>query len=72
VSPEERNISISRSGLPDLNAALAWAVQRYDQEFTEAQMVKLHVEQIYVLDDSPAGGHYRWTAAVTGMTEETA
>lgn len=66
----ERNIALSRSGFADLNAALAWVVQTYDREFTNAQMVKLNVEQIFRLDDSSEGGHYRWTAAVCGMTEE--
>ena len=66
---EERNISVSRSDIPDFHEALAWAVQRYDQEFTGASMVKISVEQTYVSRGEGDEWHYQWTAAVFGQVE---
>lgn len=66
----ERHVLVTQGELPDLNAALAWAVQRYDRELTGASMVKLVIEQCLVIDDEDEAGRYEWAAAVSGMTEE--
>lgn len=69
---EHQHISVTASGLADFHAALAWAVQRYDQTFTAADMVKLEVEQVLEcgLDDR----EYKTTfsAMVSGTFEPKA
>jgi hypothetical protein len=69
---QERNVSISRSSIPDFHSALAWAVQTYDTEFAGSSSVKLTIEETSVLDNDTNEWRPQWTAAVFGMTEENA
>lgn len=66
----ERHVLVTEGALPDLDAALAWVVRHYDKELSEASLVKLVIEQSYVIDDEHEDGRFEWTAAVSGMTEE--
>lgn len=63
---EERHVCLTTGGLPDFPAALAWALNRYDENFTGATMVKLEVEQS--MESDTAGDQWRctWSAAVSG------
>jgi hypothetical protein len=67
---EDRHVSLSLGGMSDIHQALAWAVQRYDREFTGASMVKISIEQ-YMVCDTETGDEWRytWSAAVSGSFE---
>lgn len=68
-----RSAQVTRGGLGSLDEALAYAVQVYDTEFATATMVKLCVEQVFVLDPATDGdGTYEWVTQVSGSTEESA
>jgi hypothetical protein len=67
----ERHLSLSNGDLPDLNAALAWAVGAFDVEFTKATMVKISVEQVATLRSDSDVWTYPWTASVSGLIEES-
>ncbi len=66
----ERHIALSRGSLPSLDEGLAWAVQQYDKEFTQATMVKISIEQICYISGEMPEWRYAWTAAVSGLVEE--
>lgn len=65
----ERHLSVSRSEIDSLNAALAWAVQQFDKDFAEANMVHLNVEQM-MRSDAGEDWYYVWTASVSGVVSE--
>jgi hypothetical protein len=67
----ERHLRLSNGDLPDLDAALAWVVQAVDRDFSTAIMVKISVEQIGRLPDDSDEWIYPWTAAVSGLIEES-
>ncbi len=67
---EDRHVSLSLGGMSDIHQALAWAVQRYDREFTDATMVKIGIEQYMVCDTETSDEwRYTWSAAVSGSFE---
>lgn len=63
----ETSTHISETEFGDLNSALSWAVQTYDNKFTGSNMTSLHVEQVQRFDEF--GVRYVWTASVHGTTD---
>ena len=66
---EHQHISVTVNGLADFHAALAWAVQRYDQTFTDADMVKLEVEQVLECQFGEQECKTTFSAMVSGTFE---
>lgn len=66
---DERHLRVARGQIPNLDQALAWAVQTYDRDFPTATMVKIEVEQIYASIDGD-DWHYEWVGSVSGTVKE--
>lgn len=71
MGSQERSIHVSKSGCKDVHEALAWAVQSYDKEFTEADMVTIHVQNTKVLTGNSEEWKDNWTASVSGLVEQS-
>lgn len=64
---EERHLQINAGQHPGIYESFAWLLQKHDDDFAGATMIKATSEQVWVTDDQEeGGGHYEWVASILG------
>ena len=63
---ETRHLTLTATELEDLDACLAWIVQKHEREFAQADFVNISIGQVYEVGAEPDTGQYRWTSSISG------